>query len=189
MALVLASLALFGLGIFGPGIATGLVAGAPQLGAGAAIGTGAALVGGDYARGRRRAHGAGRRPWRDRAPAPSLGTGAATAYAWVKRPPASGRQLRAGLAGVARAGGGAAMRRADEFRFRASAASRTKAAWRATGGARRRNGAAAELRARLGAAPAPRTSHARPRPDDRTSHQGRRPAGGHGLHPTIREKE
>src|SRR3546814_16484019 len=38
MSLVLASLALFGLGIFGPGIASGLVDGAPQLGAGAAIG-------------------------------------------------------------------------------------------------------------------------------------------------------
>lgn len=39
LALMLASLALFGLGIFGPGIATGLVSGAPQLGAGAAAGT------------------------------------------------------------------------------------------------------------------------------------------------------
>ena len=46
MTLVLASLALFGLGIFGPGIASGLVSGAPQLGAGAAIGTAGALVGG-----------------------------------------------------------------------------------------------------------------------------------------------
>lgn len=52
MALVLASLALFGLGIFGPGIAAGLVSGAPQLGAGAAVGAtggaaaGAALAGG-----------------------------------------------------------------------------------------------------------------------------------------------
>ncbi|MGN6848890.1 MAG: P-type conjugative transfer protein TrbL, partial [Sphingomicrobium sp.] len=45
MSLVLASLALLGLGIFGPGIASGLVAGAPQLGAGAAIGTTAAAVG------------------------------------------------------------------------------------------------------------------------------------------------
>jgi type IV secretion system protein TrbL len=55
--LMLASLALFGLGIFGPTIASGLVAGAPQLGAGAAAGTvlgagatiavgGAAAVGG-----------------------------------------------------------------------------------------------------------------------------------------------
>lgn len=39
LATMLASLALFGLGIYGPGIATGLVAGAPQLGAGAAAGT------------------------------------------------------------------------------------------------------------------------------------------------------
>src|SRR6185312_6168212 len=52
MSLVLASISLFGLGIFGPGIATGLVAGAPQLGAGSAIGTiggiaaGSALAGG-----------------------------------------------------------------------------------------------------------------------------------------------
>ena len=52
MSLVLASLSLFGLGIFGPGIAAGLVSGAPQLGAGAAIGTvgglaaGAMLAGG-----------------------------------------------------------------------------------------------------------------------------------------------
>lgn len=54
MSLVLAALSLFGLGIFGPGIASGLVAGAPQLGAGAAVGTaigaGAALaVGGGAA--------------------------------------------------------------------------------------------------------------------------------------------
>ena len=39
LALMLGSMALLGLGIFGPGIATGLVSGAPQLGAGAAAGT------------------------------------------------------------------------------------------------------------------------------------------------------
>ncbi|KRA84038.1 P-type conjugative transfer protein TrbL [Altererythrobacter sp. Root672] len=44
MSLVLGSLALLGLGIFGPGIASGLVAGAPQLGAGAALGTAAAAT-------------------------------------------------------------------------------------------------------------------------------------------------
>jgi type IV secretion system protein TrbL len=38
-AVILASLALLALGIFGPAIATGLVSGAPQLGAGAAVGT------------------------------------------------------------------------------------------------------------------------------------------------------
>lgn len=39
LATMLAALAMLGLGIFGPGIATGLVSGAPQLGAGAAAGT------------------------------------------------------------------------------------------------------------------------------------------------------
>src|SRR6202521_2872731 len=45
MTLVLAALSLLGLGIFGPGIANGLVSGGPQLGAGAAIGTGLAAGG------------------------------------------------------------------------------------------------------------------------------------------------
>jgi type IV secretion system protein TrbL len=39
LTIMLASLAMLGLGIFGPGIATGLVSGAPQLGAGAVAGT------------------------------------------------------------------------------------------------------------------------------------------------------
>jgi type IV secretion system protein TrbL len=42
MSMVLAALALLGLGIFGPGIANGIVSGGPQLGAGAAVGTGLA---------------------------------------------------------------------------------------------------------------------------------------------------
>lgn len=45
LAIMLGALSLLGLGIFGPGIATGLVSGAPQLGAGAAIGTGLAVGG------------------------------------------------------------------------------------------------------------------------------------------------
>jgi type IV secretion system protein TrbL len=45
MALVLAALALLGLGIFGPSIANGIVSGGPQLGAGAAVGTGVAAGG------------------------------------------------------------------------------------------------------------------------------------------------
>ena len=45
LALVLGALSLMGLSIFGPGIATGLVSGAPQLGAGAAVGTGLAVAG------------------------------------------------------------------------------------------------------------------------------------------------
>jgi len=52
MTLVLASLTLLGLGIFGPSIASGLVAGAPQLGAGAVLGTvGAATAAGMLAGG------------------------------------------------------------------------------------------------------------------------------------------
>jgi len=39
LSIMLGALSLFGLGVFGPGIATGLVSGAPQLGAGAAVGT------------------------------------------------------------------------------------------------------------------------------------------------------
>ena len=45
MAVVLAALSLVALGIFGPGIANGLVSGGPQLGAGAAVGTGLAVGG------------------------------------------------------------------------------------------------------------------------------------------------
>ncbi|MCK1705077.1 P-type conjugative transfer protein TrbL [Bradyrhizobium sp. 146] len=45
LSVVLAALAMLGLGIFGPGIASGLVSGAPQLGAGAAVGTGLAVAG------------------------------------------------------------------------------------------------------------------------------------------------
>jgi type IV secretion system protein TrbL len=45
LAMALASLSLLGLGIYAPGIATGLTAGAPQLGAGAAVGTASAIYG------------------------------------------------------------------------------------------------------------------------------------------------
>jgi type IV secretion system protein TrbL len=42
---ILAAIAVFGLAVFVPGLAAGLVSGAPQLGAGAAVATGAALGG------------------------------------------------------------------------------------------------------------------------------------------------
>jgi type IV secretion system protein TrbL len=45
LAMALAALTLLGLSIFGPSIASGLVSGAPQLGAGAAIGTGLTVAG------------------------------------------------------------------------------------------------------------------------------------------------
>ena len=45
LTLILAALSLLGLTIFAPGIANGLIAGGPQLGAGAAVGTGLAVAG------------------------------------------------------------------------------------------------------------------------------------------------
>lgn len=51
LVIMLASLALLALGIFGPGIATGLVSGAPQLGAGAAAGTALGVAGAAVAAG------------------------------------------------------------------------------------------------------------------------------------------
>jgi type IV secretion system protein TrbL len=45
LTLILAAMAMLGLSIFGPGIANGLIAGGPQLGAGAAVGTGVGVAG------------------------------------------------------------------------------------------------------------------------------------------------
>ena len=49
LTLILAALSMLGLTIFGPGIANGLIAGGPQLGAGAAVGTGMAVAGAGFA--------------------------------------------------------------------------------------------------------------------------------------------
>jgi type IV secretion system protein TrbL len=49
LTLILAALTLLGMTIFGPGIANGLIAGGPQLGAGAAVGTSLAVGGLGYA--------------------------------------------------------------------------------------------------------------------------------------------
>jgi type IV secretion system protein TrbL len=109
MSLVLASLALLGLGIFGPGIASGLVAGAPQLGAGAAIGTTAAAVGtlaagGGLALGGARAiGGAGLGAVRA---GTSMSAAASTAYRLGQETSGSAT-IGAGLGGVASAGGAA----------------------------------------------------------------------------------
>ena len=106
LALMLASLALFGLGIFGPGIATGLVSGAPQLGAGAAVGTllgaGGVVVAGSAATVAAARLATGTAGTGVRA-ATSMVKGARGAYA--ESAAASGaRAIGAGLAGVGRAG-------------------------------------------------------------------------------------
>jgi len=126
LTIMLASLALFGLGIFGPGIATGLVSGAPQLSAGAAAGTvvggaglavagGAAVAGAGaaVAAGARMAPGAARSAIGGAAAAgrsaSALAGGARSAYQ-AGAATSGGSSLRAagaGLANVARSGAGA----------------------------------------------------------------------------------
>ncbi|WP_315766740.1 P-type conjugative transfer protein TrbL [Bradyrhizobium sp. SZCCHNR2009] len=118
MSLLLAALSLFGLGIFGPGIAAGLVSGAPQLGAGAAAGTvaGAAAVaigGGAVAVGGLRAAAGGSmaalRSAASLSGAYSAGGSAARALAADQLPnPAGNGASGAAPAGGARAGASAA---------------------------------------------------------------------------------
>ncbi|MBB4267866.1 type IV secretion system protein TrbL [Roseospira visakhapatnamensis] len=134
MSLVLASLALLGLGIFGPGIAAGLVTGAPQLGAGAVLGTGGAaagvaLIGGGTALAGARLAGTGGLVAVRAGTA--LGTGAASAFRLGEATSGTsgpGATL-AGLGGMARAAGSAATRP-----LREAAADGRRAAWTATGG-------------------------------------------------------
>jgi type IV secretion system protein TrbL len=77
MTIVLASLTLLGLGIFGPGIANGIVSGGPQLGAGAAVGTGLAAGGVAVAGGALAAGGAGLATGAISSAAGSVGSGPA----------------------------------------------------------------------------------------------------------------
>ncbi len=115
MAIVLAALSLLGLGIFGPGIASGIVSGGPQLGAGAAVGTGLAVGGAALAAG-----GAAGLAMKGGAAALSGGAvavrggataaGAASAAYSVGSLGQSGAAgVASGLGGVARAAGSAAV--------------------------------------------------------------------------------
>jgi type IV secretion system protein TrbL len=107
LTLILAALSLLGLSIFGPGIANGLIAGGPQLGAGAAAGTGLAVAGFGAvgAMGAGAAVGAAGAALRGGA---SVAGGAVGAY----RDGAAGgsgiKSVAAGAANVARAGASAA---------------------------------------------------------------------------------
>lgn len=134
MSLVLASLSLFGLGIFGPAIASGLVSGAPQLGAGAALGTtvGAAgitmLAGGAAVGGARALGGAALGAVRS---GTAMGSAASTAYTLGKETAAK-PSVGAGLAGVAQAAGNAARARASgALGLGEAASSGRQAAWNA----------------------------------------------------------
>ena len=102
LTIMLAALAMLGLGIFGPGIATGLVSGAPQLGAGAAAGTALGVAGMAVAGGA------------------AIGAGSAAVAAAARMAP--------GAARAAIGGGAAAARSASAMASGAKAAYQTGAA-------------------------------------------------------------
>ncbi|GAB1362945.1 P-type conjugative transfer protein TrbL [Rhodobacter sp.] len=147
MAVVLAALSLLGLGIFGPGIASGLVSGGPQLGAGAAVGTGLAAAGAAMAAG-------GGAMLAARGGAAMLSGGAvavrggataagaaSSAYSLGSLGKSGASDVASGLGGVARAAGSAAGNAAASPLRRASAAVKSsfsdgvKSGFGATGGA------------------------------------------------------
>lgn len=143
---VLGALAIFMLGIFGPGIAAGLVSGAPQLGAGAAFGSAAGLAlggvaGASVAMGGARALGAAA-GGATRAAA-SVAGGASTAYGLGRSTSgASGpAAVAAGVTGMARAGVGAVGQGVRNVADRATAGVRqsfsdgARGAFTASGGA------------------------------------------------------
>ena len=119
LAIMLGALALLGLGIFGPGIASGLVSGAPQLGIGAAAGTALGAAGLAAARGAAVATGgaavaagsrlAARGAVGAARSASTIAQGATSAYrAGVASSGASGAQaVGAGVVNVARVAAGA----------------------------------------------------------------------------------
>ncbi len=160
MAIVLAALSLLGLGIFGPGIANGIVSGGPQLGAGAAVGTalaaGGVMAAAGAAAGLAVGGGVGALAGAARGGA-SLAGGASAAY------------QSGGAMGVARAAGSAAaspLRRAAESmkaRFDAGAAA-------ATSGGATSSTASTESTAAAGAASAP--GWARRMKREQSMHQG-----------------
>ncbi|MEL7546111.1 MAG: P-type conjugative transfer protein TrbL [Pseudomonadota bacterium] len=144
-AVILASMAMFALGIFGPGIATGLVSGAPQLGAGSVVGaaagvgagavaggavaagalrTGAAITGGAVKAGASTAGGANA--------AFSLGKAASGAQGWRGTAAGLGSVAEAGASSVASSARSAVSRVADPVRT--SFQSGGRKAFAATGG-------------------------------------------------------
>lgn len=146
MAVVLAALSLVGLGIFGPGIANGLVSGGPQLGAGAAVGTGLAVGGAALAAG-------GGAMLAAKGGAAALSGGAAavrggataagaasSAYSLGSLGKSGASGVASGMGGVARAAGSAAGNAATSPLRRATASVKSsfsdgvKAGFGATGG-------------------------------------------------------
>ncbi|TPG51751.1 P-type conjugative transfer protein TrbL [Sphingomonas glacialis] len=112
MAIALAALTLFGLGVFGPGIANGIVTGGPQLGAGVAAGTalaaGATIAGGAAVAGI--AGGAAAGAIGAAASGGARAAGAASAaYQAGSAGKSGGASVAGGLANAARSAGSATM--------------------------------------------------------------------------------
>lgn len=110
LTIMLAALAMLGLGIFGPGIATGLVSGAPQLGAGAAAGTALGAAG--------------------------LAVAGGAAVATAGSAVAAGARMAPGAARAAIGGGAAAARSASGLASDAKSAYQAGAAASSVGGVR-----------------------------------------------------
>jgi type IV secretion system protein TrbL len=196
MSLVLASLALLGLGIFGPSIASGLVAGAPQLGAGAAVGTVAAgagtmIIGGGGAVAGARALGGG--AMAAMRAGTSMGSAASTAYRLGQETSGS-PTIGAGFGGVAQAAGSAARDRLSNLGGLGDAAERGQRAAFMAGA--RTSGAAAAASPSEGAGEAP--PWAQQLRSERAARDHRQLAlhtirdgdrGGAGANPDISERE
>ena len=210
MSLVLAAISLFALGIFGPAIASGLVTGAPQLGAGAAIGTvggiaaGTALAGGAVA-GSARLMGAGARGgWSALQAGTAMSSSASTAYRMGQA--TSGQSgmagAGAGMAGVVHAGIGAvgqrfaSAARSARQSFSESATRGVQAGWKATGGEPPKSTASPSAASSSSADPAPQW--ARNIASDRAAHTQRHIAaqaikdgdkGGAAANPDLSEEK
>ena len=173
LVVMLASLALLALGIFGPGIATGLVSGAPQLGAGAmagaavgAVGTGVAIgaaatgVGGAVMAGARMAPAAAKLAGSGaRAAASTAGSARSAFQAGSAAAGGGAKGAMAGLGNVAKTGAQAAGQKAAagarSLKDRTAAAFRADGAAPASGGgAAAAGGVAAQGNAAEGDAPA-----------------------------------
>ena len=171
LVIMLASLTLLALGIFGPGIATGLVSGAPQLGAGAmagaavgaagtavAIGAAATGVGGAVAAGARMAPAAAKLAGSGARAATSAASSAKSAFQAGSAAAGGGAKgAMAGLGNVAKTGAQSAGRAAAS---RASAAGQRMAApfragWNGDAGASAGQAATSEAPAGAAAAQAP----------------------------------
>jgi type IV secretion system protein TrbL len=195
MSLVLASLTLFGLGIFGPGIASGLVAGAPQLGAGAALGTtigaaGVVALGGGAAMGAARAVG-GAALGAIRA-GTTMGSAASASYQ-LGQTAAGSSSVGAGIGGMAQAAGNTVRQKASAALGLSEATERGRnAAWSALNGGASSTGAAPDA----GSDGAPSWARSLRRQQDARHHrhvarqtlkEGDR--GGASATPDIKEKE